>query len=228
MSYKQVLIVDFGTQHINSITSVVKSHISPNRIRIARVNRPDTPSRMLKFGEVETEDVNMVFVTEHLRQSDAAIILTGSPDHVGDPNGFRSISKGVFDKFEGPILGVCYGHQLIGTILDHDCKMVPHAEHGSTIFLPRDEAQTDPLFSDFPKAGFVVSVHHNWSLSKVPEGFINIGETRGTHTIISAIRAINRPIYGVQFHPELPVSGYWSGLDLMGRFVEMAMAGAPV
>ncbi len=229
MKRDQVLLVDFGSRHINSLICVLKSFIEEDRIRLLRVLKDDSPASLgnLKFTDIEVEQVSWQFTASQLRDTDKCVILSGSPDHVGDIKGYRNIHSSVVDEFNGPMLGVCYGHQLIATLVDPECRMVAQSEHGTTMFMPHLDSQTDPVFSSLPKAGYLVAVRHNWSISKVPNGFQNFGETRSAYTIISALKAIRRPIYTVQFHPELPVQGYWSGRDLMGKFLELSIQLVP-
>jgi len=222
----QILIVDFGTRHLNSLVLVVKSFIDTENIRVLRITRPDLPPLSFKFTDIETEEAPWEFNVDSIRGTDMGVFMSGSADHVGDPKGFRRLNKNVLEELPCPVMGLCSGHQLISFVWDDSCEMVPHSEHGNTMFLPNTEMNNDPVFQDMPRAGFLVAVRHNWSISKVPTGFVRYGETRGSHSIISAIKHYNRPIYGVQFHPELPVPGLWSGRELMGKFIELSISGA--
>lgn len=224
MEKSQVLVVDFGTRHLNSLISALKEFIPTDRLRLHRVTRPDEPSPSLKF-DVDCSESVWSFGQEMLRSSDKGIILSGSSDSVGSIKGYRSLNPGVLRSVKSPVLGICYGHQLIATTVSGDDKMlVQHGEHGNTMFLPNEDLSHDPLFKNLPKAGFMVAVRHNWSIPEVPRGYHSLGESRSAHTVISAIKAIDRPIYGLQFHPELPVPGYWSGRDMLANFAEMSLA----
>jgi len=182
--------------------------------------------RTLKFGDIKSTNVSNTLELKHVKETDAALILTGGPDNIGCLDGFRTISEDVYYEFEGPILGISYGFELLATVADPNCKLLPYQERSNTMFLPHPRAMEDTIFSKLPP-GFLVSNRHSWSLSKVPKGYELMGETRGAHSVISAIKHEIRPIYGVQFHPELPVSGYWAGREIITGFVDMALP-APV
>lgn len=223
MEKSQVLVVDFGTRHLNSLISALKEFVSADRIRLHRVTRPDEPPSNLKF-DIPYDESLWSFGAEMLKPTDKGIILSGSSDSVGSIKGYRSLNPSVLRNTKVPILGICYGHQLIATTVVGDDKvLVQHGEHGNTMFLPNEDLSHDPLFKNLPKAGFMVAVRHNWSIPEVPRGYHGLGESRSAHTVISAIKAVDRPIYGLQFHPELPVPGYWSGRDMLANFCEMSL-----
>ena len=223
MSSQKVLIVDFGTRHINSLISAIKNLVGTPAMRMVRITRQGIPLSPFKFEEIETTVFPNTFGMESILESDASIILSGSPDHVGDPAGYRMLSRKVLEAFEGPIFGICYGHQLISTVWDKTITMEFRGGQGSATFLPVNTAASDPIFKSVPMAGFLVAVRHNWSISKVPQDFIKLGETRTSYEIISGIRHKSKPIYSFQFHPELPVPGFWFGEDILRNFLSMTL-----
>jgi GMP synthase-like glutamine amidotransferase len=223
MEKNQVLVVDFGTRHLNSLISALKEFVPSDRIRLHRVTRPDEQLASLKF-DLPFDQSEWTFGAEMVKPSDKGIIFSGSSDSVGSIKGYRSLNPGVLRSVKVPMLGICYGHQLIATTTIGDDKvLVQHGEHGNTMFLPNEDLSNDLLFKNLPKAGFMVAVRHNWSIPEVPRGYRSLGESRSAHTVISVIKAIDRPIYGLQFHPELPVPGYWSGRDMLANFTEMSL-----
>lgn len=223
MSSQKLLLVDFGTRHINSLVTTIRNFLDDDCIRICRVTRQGIAMLPVKHETIETSLCQTNFSTEMIRESDKAIIFSGSPDHVGDPAGFRTISKKVLEMFEGPIFGICYGHQLISTTWDRTVTMDFKGGQGNATFLPVNTHGSDPIFKSVPLAGFLVAVRHNWSLSKVPQDFVKLGETRTSFQIIAGVRHKTKPIYGFQFHPELPVPGFWFGQDIIRNFISLAM-----
>lgn len=90
---------------------------------------------------------------------------------------------------------------------------------GNATFIPVNTYGSDPVFKSVSLAGFLVAVRHNWSLSKVPQDFVKLGETRTSYQIIAGVRHKTKPIYGFQFHPELPVPGFWFGQEMLRNFL---------
>lgn len=223
MSSQKLLLVDFGTRHINSLISSIRTYLDDDCIRIVRVTRQGIATLPIKHETIDTSYCQSNFGVDSLKECDKAIILSGSPDHVGDPAGFRTISKKVLDVFEGPIFGICYGHQLISTTWDRTVTMDFKGGQGNATFLPVNTHGSDPIFKSIPLAGFLVAVRHNWSLSKVPQDFVKLGETRTSYQIIAGVRHKTKPIYGFQFHPELPVPGFWFGQELLKNFISLSL-----
>ncbi len=222
MSSGKLAIVDFGTRHINSLISLVHQYLSDDEIRLIRVTWPGAEIRTLKFDIPDVDYVRNTFELSHLRDSDVGLVLTGSPDTVGSNKGFRSMSDDIYYEFEKPMLCISYAHHLISTLVDPNCHMIPRGERGRTMLLPHPDAMKDDIFKNLPP-GFLVSNYHDWAISKIPRGFHLLGETRGAQSVISAIKHDFKPIYSFQFHPEIPVSGYWSGPDIVKHFVEQAI-----
>ncbi len=223
MGSQKVLIVDFGTRHLNSLVSAVRNLVDPETIRMVRVTRQGIPLHPFKFSEIPTTTCESVFSADQVLKTDKTIIFSGSPDHVGDPAGFRTLSRQVLEESDIPMLGICYGHQLISTVWDKTIRMDFKGGQGNATFLPIISSAQDPVFKAVPMAGFLVAVRHSWSISKVPEGFVKLGETRTSYEIIAGIRHKTKPIYGLQFHPELPVPGFWFGEVIMRNFLGLSV-----
>lgn len=223
MSSQKVLLVDFGTRHINSLISTVRTCLEDENIRLVRVTRQGVAPAPIKHDFLETQFCQSSFGMDSVKDCDKTIIFSGSPDHVGDPAGFRTLSRKVLEEFEGPIFGICYGHQLISTTWDKTVTMEFKGGQGNATFIPVNTHGSDPIFKSIPLAGFLVAVRHNWSLSKVPQDFVKLGETRTSYQIIAGVRHKTKPIYGFQFHPELPVPGFWFGQEMLRNFLSMTL-----
>ncbi|GBD03902.1 GMP synthase [glutamine-hydrolyzing] [bacterium HR19] len=179
-----ILILDFGSQYTHLI------------------------SRRIRGLGVYTEIVPFHFEIEQIkRKNPAGIILSGGPQSVYEENSPK-VSKEIL--FLGiPVLGICYGAQLIAHILGGKVKRANVGEYGRTrIFISKD----DPLFHDLPKT-FNVWMSHGDIISDVPDFFEKLATT--DFSPVSAFRYSN--IYGVQFHPEVFHTEY--GLDIIRNFV---------
>lgn len=133
------------------------------------------------------------------------IIMSGGPYSVYDKNA-KLIDKRILD-LDIPILGICYGHQLIAYLLGGEVKQGT-AEFGFTLFKPKK----DILFEGLNDEEIVWMSHRDEVLS-IPGGEI-IGSTNSCK--IAAYR-VGDNIYGVQFHPE--VSHTVNGEQIFRNFV---------
>lgn len=126
----------------------------------------------------------------------AAIILSGGPESVLVPEALKMdpaiLASGL------PILGICYGMQLLA--LETGAKLVPldHREYGPATLSV--EQPKSPLLHDVP-ATSRVWMSHGDSVVSLPEGFTELAST--SRCKVAAMGDDARKIYGVQFHPEV-------------------------
>ena len=175
MAKEVVLILDFGSQYTHLIKSTLE------RLGVTSIIEPAdiTPDALLR------EDNDSIAIK--------GIILSGGAASVDQ-------DKIPFDRswFEQgvPILGICYGHQLIAHIFEGRVRKA-NAEYGE------ERALLDASHPLFAAAGgeSVVWMSHTDSVTKLPRGFSCIGSTASHKNI--AIYSNSRAIYGLQFHPEV-------------------------
>jgi GMP synthase (glutamine-hydrolysing) len=150
---------------------------------------------------------------ENIRSSrPAGIILSGSPYSVYDP-GAPISSRELFD-LGIPILGICYGLQLIAHQLGGEVDKAARREYGHAMLVI--EKQED-LFQGItpPPEGMKVWMSHGDHLTRIPTGFEPIGHT--DNAPICAVRDRARKIFGVQFHPEVVHTP--AGKDILKNFL---------
>jgi GMP synthase (glutamine-hydrolysing) len=181
-----VLVVDFGAQYAQLIA---------RRVREAHVYSEIVPRTMP--------------IAEMLERDPAAIVFSGGPASV-HVDGAPSIDPAVYDAGV-PILGICYGAQLIALQLGGEVKKTGTGEYGRTDLTVTGQSL---LFNDQPTEQ-VVWMSHGDSIVGAPPGFAVTALTPGTP--VAGLEDRERAIYGVQFHPE--VMHTERGMEVMKAFL---------
>ena len=186
MPEELIAVLDFGGQY---------SHLIARRIRECEVY-----SELLPFSTKPAE----------LRKLNTkAIILSGGPASVYD-RGAPTCDPGIFEMGL-PVLGVCYGLQLMVQSLGGHVKATKRHEYGKTSLRIRDAAD---LFNGI--SGRIVAwMSHGDYAEPLPQGFETIADSENCPT--AAIRDRVRKLFGVQFHPE--VSHTEHGTKILRNFV---------
>ena len=134
-------------------------------------------------------------VEKILEKKPIGIIFTGGPNSVYLENAPRC-SKEVFE-LGIPVLGICYGIQVMAHMLGGHVTSPDSREYGKT------ETKYDtacPLFDGLPPQGITWMSHTDY-ISKVPEGFRVIAQTEGCP--VAAMENQEKKLYAFQFHPEV-------------------------
>ena len=132
----------------------------------------------------------------------AGIVITGSPAYVTDEEiwnftGAEYIKKA--HKSGIPILGVCYGHQLLAWAFGGKVDFNEEGRNiGTTSIKLTESAKDDLLFGDLPD-GFDVNVSHQQSVVRLPPDAVTLAV--GSSDILQAFR-LDEKTWGIQFHPE--------------------------
>jgi GMP synthase (glutamine-hydrolysing) len=132
-----------------------------------------------------------------------ALMMTGSPSSVTSPTDWMIRSAELLKKAGDrglPVLGVCFGHQLLGFAYGSQVILNPQGrEIGSIQVELTPEGRTDPLFANLPDVFWVQTTHED-VVSSLPNGARHLALNQQT-TIQSF--GIGRNVRGVQFHPEM-------------------------
>ncbi|MDQ3752514.1 MAG: glutamine-hydrolyzing GMP synthase [Actinomycetota bacterium] len=168
-----VLVVDFGAQYAQLIA---------RRVRECRV-----------YSEIVPHDTP---VAEIARRKPAGIVLSGGPKSVYSP-GAPDVDPRMFD-LGVPVLGICYGQQLMARTLGGEVARTGSAEFGRADL--EVLAPGSVLFSDQPEEQSVW-MSHNDAVVQAPEGFRLTASTQASP--VAGFEAPQRGLYGVQFHPEV-------------------------
>jgi GMP synthase (glutamine-hydrolysing) len=186
MNRQMILILDFGSQY----TQLIARRVRENRV-FSRILPYNTPAKEIAALQPK------------------GLILSGSPASVREKKSPYP-DKGIF-KLGVPILGICYGMQVIGEMLGGKVRHTKEREFGKVELFLDD---TRDLFSQVP-GNFTCWASHGDYLTKVPPGFHTSCHTMNTP--IAGIVNRQRKIYGVQFHPE--VTHTEKGGQILSNFV---------
>jgi GMP synthase (glutamine-hydrolysing) len=128
----------------------------------------------------------------------SGIIITGSGSYVNDPRAER-VDPGIY-KLGVPILGICYGMQLMAKDLGGEVKKMAGSESGLTKMEFTEAGKDSVLYGDFADDSAPVWMAHNCRVTKMPDGFISAAKTEKTEFASMEHRGKN--LYGLQYHPE--------------------------
>ncbi|NBO92801.1 MAG: glutamine-hydrolyzing GMP synthase [Planctomycetia bacterium] len=137
------------------------------------------------------------------------LILSGGPASVYEPNAPKC-DPAIFE-LGIPVLGICYGMQLACQALGGEVRPSSRREYGRAVVRVHD---SDGLFQDVP-GETVVWMSHGDQVQEASEGFIALAETETCP--VAAVRHAVRPVYGLQFHPE--VSHTPQGTQVLRNFL---------
>ncbi len=169
-----VLVVDFGAQYAQLIA---------RRVREAQV-----------YSEIVPHTIT---AAEVARRGCAGIILSGGPASV-HVEGAPGIDQAIFD-LDVPVLGICYGAQLIAQSLGGRVAHTGRGEYGRTDLEVR--APDAQIFAGQLPAAPVVWMSHFDSIAEAPPGFTVTASTPDAP--VAAMQDERRGIHAVQFHPEV-------------------------
>ena len=185
-AFDKIIVLDFGSQYNQLITR-----------------------RLRDFG-IYSELLSHKLTADEIKEiNPKGIIFSGGPNSVYDPNAFK-VDPEIF-KLGIPILGICYGMQLMSYDLGGKVEKADNSEYGrADIEVLNDDAV---LFKGLPKKQYVWMSHGDL-VTQAPAGFEVTATSKNCP--IASIADNDRKFYGVQFHPEVRNSEY--GLDILRRF----------
>ena len=185
----KVVIIDFGSQFTQLIAR--------------RIRELGVFSEIVSHKKIRTSDIN---------QSVRGIILSGGPLNVYQINKY-SFDKTIL-KLNIPILGICFGHQILSKLNGGRVKQSKHREFGlANIFRKRDSLLTKNFYN--MKKNKKVWMSHADQVSKLPKNFQVVASS--TNSKYAIVENKLKKFYGVQFHPE--VTHTENGKKLISNFV---------
>lgn len=173
MQHELILILDFGSQYTQLIA---------RRVREQGV-----------YCEIHPYHLAAEAIAA---KKPKGVILSGGPSSVTDEDAPR-VEAGFYDKVGAPILGICYGMQMIAVDLDGRNEPAARREYGHAKV--KVLSGVSKLFNELP---FELDawMSHGDHVTEIPPGF---RQTATTGSVITAMENDERGIYCVQFHPEV-------------------------
>jgi GMP synthase (glutamine-hydrolysing) len=174
----KLVVLDFGSQY---------SHLICRRIREANVYCEllpyNTPAKVIK--EIDPK----------------GIIFSGGPASVYAQNAPKP-DKEIF-KMDKPLLGICYGHQVLVDTFGGKVKRSNSREYGRSVLIieGEEEESISDLFKGLGPGIMNCWMSHADAAEKLPEGFKVLARTENSFS--AAIGNLDKKFYGIQFHPEV-------------------------
>ena len=191
---RPILVFDFGSQYVQLIARRVRELHA-----FATIVRHDLPASRIR----ELDPIG--------------IVLSGGPSSVYEAGAPRCDPE--LFVLGVPVLGICYGMQLACEALGGRVDSTPAREYGRAICRVLDP--TEPLLEGVPEST-AVWMSHGDQVRQVGEDFIAIAATPTCP--IAAVRHRDRPVYGLQFHPE--VAHTPQGGLILGNFLDRVCGSA--
>ncbi|HSK06480.1 MAG TPA: glutamine-hydrolyzing GMP synthase, partial [Acidimicrobiia bacterium] len=189
-----VLVLDFGAQYAQLI------------------------ARRVREAHVHSEIVSRDTTPDQIRGHNAiGLILSGGPASVYAEDAYRMdpaiLEMGI------PVLGICYGHQLLAELAGGTVSNTGSAEYGNTGLSVTEDSV---LLKDLPQEQQVWMSHQD-QVTEPPAGFVTVATSEGAR--VAAMEDRDRGLYGVQFHPE--VAHTPRGEEILKRFLYDVCDAAP-
>ncbi len=181
---EKIIILDFGSQTTQLIGR--------------RVRELSTYCEIVPYNKFPADDPSVI-----------GVILSGSPFSVYDEKAFRITLDGLRGKY--PILGICYGAQLMAHLNGGAVEPADSREYGRAILTT---VAANALTKDI-EPGAQVWMSHGDTITSLPDGFNIIAST--DKVPVAAYQAEGEKLWGVQFHPEVFHST--CGMQLLRNFV---------
>ena len=188
-SLNKILIIDFGSQFTQLIAR--------------RIRELGVFSEIISHKKIKNKYIN---------NSIKGIILSGGPLNVYEINKY-SFDKKIIEN-QIPILGICFGHQILSKLNGGKIKRSKHREFGlANINKKKDSLLTKNFFRN--KKKIKVWMSHADQVTKLPRNFNVIASSQNSKFAI--IENKSKELYGVQFHPE--VTHTENGKKLISNFI---------
>jgi anthranilate synthase component 2 len=152
-------------------------------------------------GEVTVRRNDAITVADVAAMDPDGIVVSPGPGTPAD----AGVSEATFAQLEYPTLGVCLGHQALCSAGGATVERAPTVVHGKPSVITHDG---EGLFAGLPER-IRVGRYHSLSVSRsaLPDDVVETARTDDDRAVVMAVRHVERPHVGVQFHPESILTG---------------------
>jgi GMP synthase (glutamine-hydrolysing) len=169
--------------------------------------------RTLKYLDIDTKILpNTAPFEDILNENVDGLVLSGGAPRIGIEEKLGNCDE-YLKKADFPILGICAGHQFMGTFFGGQVSPSAIPEFGKVELTIIED---NNLFDKVPKKS-IVWLSHNDEVSKLPSKFIRLAESDVCE--VQAMKYKEKPFYGLQFHPEVEHTEY--GVQIFKNFVKI-------
>jgi GMP synthase (glutamine-hydrolysing) len=169
--------------------------------------------RVLRYLKQDTQIVENETPVEQLQEAGLdGLVLSGGAAQVAVDGRLGAVGD-YLDRLDVPILGVCAGHQFMGLHFGGRLRAGGSPEFGQ---VEVEVLEPSGLFEGVP-GRTVVWGNHNDEIEALPAGFVATARSDGCP--VQAMRHESRPLFGVQFHPEVEHTQH--GLTIFRNFVRI-------
>jgi len=169
--------------------------------------------RVLKYLNVDAQIVPNTTPVEKLKDADALVLSGGAPSIAYEKQKLGNQDL-YLKELDVPLLGICVGAQFIAEFFGGFSSTAKYPEYGKTeVFID----EHDELFAGLPDR-IVVWESHNDEIKELGNELIALAHSRNCR--YQAIKHRSKPVYGVQFHPEVQHTEY--GEDIFNNFLALA------
>jgi GMP synthase (glutamine-hydrolysing) len=188
VSHQTIIVLDFGSQY----TQLIARRLRELSV-YSEIWPPDSPAERIR------------------QRQPAGIILSGGPKSVSDPGAPRCDPR-LFD-LGSPVLGVCYGMQLMASTLGGSVAPASHREFGHATVRVTERGDAGALFADVPDEIRVWASHGDF-VAAAPPGFVVTAMS--ANAPVAGMADPARRLYALLFHPEVVHTEH--GLDVLRNF----------
>ncbi len=182
---KKMIVIDYGSQY--------------NQLIVRRIRELSVYAELISPDDLDHVNFDEVI----------GFILSGGPNSVYDI-GAPKLDHRILES-KKPILGICYGMQLLAVTLGGNVEGSSEKEYGLTKIQIKKES---PMTRNLPKT-FDVWMSHGDQVIELPDEFISLASSKTTKHVIIMHQELN--IYGIQFHPEVKHTSF--GQDMLDMFL---------
>ena len=185
----KILIIDFGSQFTQLIAR--------------RTRELGVFSEIISHKKITNDKID---------QTIKGIILSGGPLNVYESNKYSFDKKILFNGI--PVLGICFGHQILSKVMGGSVKQSKHREFGLANIYKKNDSEIIHNFFKNKKSSNVWMSHAD-QVSKLPKNFKVIASSQNSKFAIVENKSLK--FYGVQFHPE--VTHTENGTKILSNFI---------